>query len=332
MKTHNHHIAIVCAAGMLLLILDSQTALNGAAEGINLCISSLIPSLFPFFVLSILLTGALAGQAIKCLKPIGKLCKLPTGSESVFAVCMLGGYPVGAQNISLLLQQGQLTQTEAIRMLGFCNNAGPSFIFGVLGSMFSKKLIPWLLWSIHLLSALIVGILLPAPENTQKISPQAQHIDLTEALSRAVKLQALVCGWIIFMRVILAFIEKWVLLYFPISLQIISSGLLELSNGCIRLSTLPCEGLRFLIASALLSLGGLCVTLQTVSAAKGISMRMYFPGKLLQCNISILLSCFLQWMFPTKSRFISLGIIAISLIAILFIALRLRQNNGGIFK
>ena len=213
MKTHNRYIAIICAAGMLLLILDSQTALNGAAEGISLCINSLIPSLFPFFVLSILLTGALAGQAIRCLKPIGKLCKLPAGSESIFAVCMLGGYPVGAQSISLLFQQGQLTHTQAERMLGFCNNAGPSFIFGVLGSMFSSKITPWLLWSIHILSALIVGALLPVSENECRISPRIKQIDFTEALSRAVKLQALVCGWVIFMRVILAFMERWVLHY-----------------------------------------------------------------------------------------------------------------------
>ena len=330
MKTHNRYIAILCAAGMLLLILDSQTALNGATEGISLCINSLIPSLFPFFVLSILLTGALAGQAIRCLKPIGKLCKLPAGSESIFAVCMLGGYPVGAQNISLLFQQGQLTHTQAMRLLGFCNNAGPSFIFGVLGSMFSFKIAPWLLWSIHLLSAFIVGALLPVSENECRISPQIKQIDFTEALSRAVKLQALVCGWVIFMRVILAFTEKWIFQHFPLSMQIIFSGLLELSNGCIRLSTHPCEGLRFIIASALLSLGGICVTLQTASAAKGISMRMYFPGKLLQCSISILLSVFLQFVFPAESRFICSSVIIIPFIAIVLLPFMLNQNNSGI--
>ena len=326
MKTRNRHIAIICAAGMLMLILDSKTALYGATEGIALCIRSLIPSLFPFFVLSILLTGALSGQAIKWLKPIGKLCKLPVGSESVFAICMLGGYPVGAQNISLLFQNGQLTHTAAMRMLGFCNNAGPSFIFGVLGSMFTLKIVPWLLWVVHLLSAFIVGILLPVGESDCLISPRIQQIDFTEALSRAVKLQALVCGWVVFMRVIIAFIDRWLLCYFPLSLQIIISGLLELSNGCIRLSTLPCEGLRFMIASALLALGGICVTLQTASASKGISMRMYFPGKLLQCSISILLSILLQWMFPAEARFICPAVIMIPLISMIIASFMLRSK------
>ena len=44
-------------AAMLMLILDGRTALTGAAEGIDLCIRTVIPALFPFFVLSPLLMG-----------------------------------------------------------------------------------------------------------------------------------------------------------------------------------------------------------------------------------------------------------------------------------
>ena len=123
MKAQNRRIAIVCTAGMLLLILDSKTALRGALDGIDLCISVLIPSLFPFFVLSIMLTGALSGQVIKCLQPVGAICKMPPGSESLLAIGFLGGYPVGAQSVSQLFQQGKLSTLQAMRLLGFCNNA-----------------------------------------------------------------------------------------------------------------------------------------------------------------------------------------------------------------
>ena len=39
--------------GMLALILDGRTAIEGARQGIGLCLRTVIPSLFPFFVLSI---------------------------------------------------------------------------------------------------------------------------------------------------------------------------------------------------------------------------------------------------------------------------------------
>ena len=61
--------ASLSASGILLLILDGKTAISGASEGLQLCIRSVIPSLFPFFVLSNLLTGTLLGQDISVFRP-----------------------------------------------------------------------------------------------------------------------------------------------------------------------------------------------------------------------------------------------------------------------
>jgi len=102
---------------------------------------------------------------------------------------------------------------------------------------------------------------------------------------------------------VLTFMERWFLWMFSPTLQVIVSGFLELSNGCIRLAEIESEGLRFLLAAAFLSFGGICVTLQTASVAEGLSMKLYFPGKLLHCSISILLGCFMQLALPSGSRF-----------------------------
>ena len=49
---------ILSAAGMLALILDGRTALQGASEGLALCMQAVIPSLCPFLFLSAILTSA----------------------------------------------------------------------------------------------------------------------------------------------------------------------------------------------------------------------------------------------------------------------------------
>ena len=67
-------------------------------------------------------------------------------------------------------------------------------------------------------------------------------------------------------------------------------GLLELSNGCCELLSVSDVALRFVICSGLLSFGGLCVTMQTVSVTPGLSLRDYFLGKLLQTAFSVLLA------------------------------------------
>lgn len=332
MKKQNHAIAILASLGMLVLILDGKTALQGAADGIDLCTRVLIPSLFPFFVLSTLLTTSLSGQAIPFLKPIGYLCKIPEGTESVLAIGLLGGYPVGAQNVTLLYQKGQLSASDAERMLAFCNNAGPAFIFGILSTMFSHKYACFLLWIVHIVSALLVALLLTGERNPGKVIPFPVKPRVTDALWQSVKAMAQVCGWVILMRIILVIVENWFLWILPVPARVILAGVLELSNGCIRLSDLNCEGLRFIIASGLLSFGGICVTLQTVSVADKLSLRRYFPGKLLQCCISVILSYFLQLCFPAPLREHGNSIPIMLAVTVIFIlcALKYRKKSSSI--
>lgn len=281
---------IGAALGMLLLILDGKTALAGAQEGIDLCIRTVIPSLFPFFVLSSVLLGSLSAN---WLRPLGKLCGMPEGTEALLLVGFLGGYPTGAQCIAQAYQAGQLSKNQAERMLAFCNNAGPSFLFGMIAPMFDHAYIAWLLWGIHIVSALAVAVTLP-----KEASPAAritlQQVSLPQALSKGVYTMTLVCGWVILFRIVITFLNRWFLWLLPVSAQVIVSGLLELSNGCIALGRIETIGLRFIICAALLSFGGLCVTMQTVSVTKGLSLRLYMPGKLMQSVISLILAYFTQ--------------------------------------
>jgi hypothetical protein len=287
----------VAAIGLTVLILDAKTALYGAGEGIRLCIQSVIPSLFPFFVLSILLTGALTGVSIPILRPLGMLCGIPSGCESLLIIGFLGGYPAGAQCIAQAYRAGQLERNDANRLLGFCNNAGPAYLFGIVASRFPNARCAWLLWGIHILSALAVGILLPGrPVNHAKI-PTGKPISLQNAIQSSIRIMAGVCAWVIVFRTVIAFLERWFLWLIPEPAQVLITGLLELSNGCCDLGRVAHPGLRFIIASGSLAFGGLCVLMQTVSATKGLGLGHYLPGKVLQAAISILLSGFAQRFF-----------------------------------
>ena len=332
MKNCNLRTAIAAAVAMLVLILDGRTALAGASEGISICLNTLIPSLFPFILLSILLAGSLSGQSLPILYSVAKYCRIPKGTESLLAIGFLSGYPVGAQNVALLHRTGQLSDQQAARMITICNNAGPAFIFGILGSMFSSRAVPWLLWTIHIISALLVGIVLPGDRDQRVVSPLPRRIGLTEALAQSVRTMALICGWVLLMRMTISFLQRWFLWMLPVPVQAILTGTLELANGCLQLESISCEGLRLIVASAFLALGGICVMLQTASVTEGISMALYFPGKLLQCTFSILLACGAQHLLPAPQR-CGCGIIfsiSAAISAGLLLNLRKFKNNSGI--
>ncbi len=285
---------LLSGCAMMIIILDTKSALLGAQTGLALCLQTVIPSLFPFLLLSGIIKSNLFGQQIKFLRPIRKICKIPAGSESLLIIGMLAGYPAGAQMVAEAYEDGDLPLPAARRMLGFCNNAGPAFIFGILGPLFENSGAVWMLWGIHLISAIIVGYLLPGNGNFDCVMSRNKSISLPQALENAVRTMAIICGWVITFRVILLFCSRWFLWRLPLAIQVLFSGFLELSNGCILLNKLPNDGIRFVIAGAMLAFGGLCICMQTMSVTEGIGTGYYFPGKMLQTLISILLCCILQ--------------------------------------
>lgn len=296
--------ATLAAVAMAVLILDTKTALYGGAKGVELCIKTLIPSLFPFFLVSILLTSSLIGQRIPFISPLAKLLRIPSGTEPLLAVGLLGGYPVGAQSIVQAKKTGGLSPEDARRMMAFCNNAGPAFLFGIGSRLFSSIWICWLLWGIHIVSALIIGILTPGGKENRIQTGQADSLTLPQALRKALEVMATVCGWVVIFRVLLAILERWILWILPNELQVCIYGLLEIANGCCQLHSLESEGMRLVLFSGFLGFGGLCVALQTysVTAGSGVDTSLYLPGKIAQCACSVLLACAAQIVLAEEVR------------------------------
>lgn len=279
---------IFACIGMLILIIDGETALTGAAAGINLCIKTVIPSLFPFLFLCSLLTCSLWGIDARWLKRVGKKLGIPQGAESILIAAVLGGYPAGAQIIGAAFQNGNIEKDDACHLLTFCSNAGPAFLLGMASAMFPDHTIVWAMWLIQILAAAMTGI------SGQYVPKQPAVLSSTERtisdhLLRTIRVMASICGWVLLFRILIAFLDKWILFYFPDEFKVLINGILELSNGCILLNLLDSISLRFIICSIFLSFGGLCVTMQTISVIGSLSIGAYLTGKLKQVCFSIFL-------------------------------------------
>ena len=335
-KRNIHWTGIFLFIAMLLLILDTKTAMNAVADAVDICLRTVIPSLFPFFIISIMLTGMLQDCSSSFMQPLGQLLGIPNGCEVIFIIGLLGGYPVGAKSIAQAYNAGALSKAQTARLLGFCCNAGPAFLFGMAGRLFDQIYIPWVLWGIHLLAALIVGIILPRlSQENGKILPPAR-ISLPEAVEQSVKTMGCVCGWIVLFRVIIAFMQRWFLWLLPLEAEVLFVGLLELANGCLSLNQILNPGLRFILCAIMLSFGGICVYAQTISLTHKIGTGMYFPGKLLQSSISAVLACIVQcFLYPKAQQAVLMPlIIAVNgcIVLILAVFLRKKQISSSILR
>ena len=282
--------AVISAVGIFMVILDGKTALQGALQGVGLCIGTVIPVLFPFFLLTGLLSTSLMGEKLPLLRPLGRFLRLPEGAEALLIPGFLGGYPAGARAIGDAVSGGWLSREDGERLLFFGSNAGPAFLFGMTGLVFSDFSQVLVLWAIHAGSALFLGALLPEARVHKKAFSQQEDFSLSRIMNGALHAMAAVCGWVILFRMILAFLNTWFLSGLSPASQALVSGLLELTNGTVLLSGIREPSLRFILCSLLLAWGGGCVAMQTLSVSQGLPLKNYLLGRFFGVGFSLLFS------------------------------------------
>lgn len=156
-------ITILFCLFTLCLVLFSRTNLSAAKNGLILWATAVVPSLFPFFVATEMLSYTNVVSCLgKWLTPIMRpLFGVPGEGAFAFIMGLISGYPVGAKIVSNFMEQGICTKEEAERMLAFTNNSGPLFIIGTVGiTLFGNTTIGVLLLISHILACISVGIIL----------------------------------------------------------------------------------------------------------------------------------------------------------------------------
>lgn len=275
--------ALAASAAMLALILDSRTAFLGGAQGVELCIKTVIPSLFPFLFLTGIFSAAFQGGQGTLLRLLGKGFRLPQEVSFVLVPALLGGYPIGAQCVFHSYRSGLLSKPQAERLLSYCSNVGPAFLFGILSLKFQRNSTVWMIWVIQILSIWTVSRIFGVKgSNAQAVVTKVEVAPELPGIETALQAMLKICGWVILFRVVIEFLDKWLLHAASPALRVLLMGIVELSNGCCALNLITQEQTRFIIGNILLAFGGLCVAYQTGSVCPGLRLRYYYAGKLLQ--------------------------------------------------
>lgn len=299
------YIGIAAACGMVFLIVNVNTAQESAKLGVALCLETVIPSIFPFLVLSCIMVSFLSDTSSVFLAIIAKQFGISDGLESILIPIFLGGYPIGAKTVASLHTQGILKKKDAERYLSFANQAGPAFLFGMLPHAFSSVKMVFAIWAIQICSAWIVSGLFHQEVSLCKESYAKQKTPAI--LEDSINAMAKISGWIVLFRIGISYLDQLCLKNADPNLRITLLGIVELSNGCLALNNIGNEMLRFIVCNGLLSFGGICVIFQTISVCRDLHIYYYVVGKLLQTGVAVILSWF-GWNYPWILPGILLGI------------------------
>ena len=322
---------VLLGLGLLLaalaLVVWPGESMSAMKDGLALCGNVILPSLFPFFVLSSLVVELGMSRYLgRLFQPVmAPLFRVNGSCAAALALGFVGGYPVGARTAISLYQNGQCTRTEAERLLAFCNNSGPAFILGVVGAgVFGSGAAGVLLYLGHMAASLLVGVLFrfyrrkEGPSGARGLSPCFQAVRFPLAFTRAVtgSLTAVlnICAFVLFFTVVIRVLTfSGVLsllarilgvLLAPLGLsqewaRRLLTGALEVSSGVTTLTDGAMAG-RLSMAAFMLGWAGLSVHCQVLAflGDSGLSMGTYLTGKLLHGGVSALLVGVIARLFP----------------------------------
>ena len=300
--------ALALAAAFAALLRFPQEVSAAVTEGLRLSVSVLIPSLFPFFI-CVNLTSALGltGVLARVFAPVMRRMFHVSGAGCTAVLCgAAGGYPSGAQCVAALYREGQLSRAEAEYLLLFCNNAGPAFLFGAVGTVLGIGMTGCLLlWAIHLLSALAVGLMSRPKDAPNAALPPVQRANASGAVVEAVRSagQAVlqITMFVAAFSVLARLLTMAAAHILPDGVCTVLTGMLELSGGIAALANLPIAlRWKLALASFFLGFGGLCVWMQTqaVLAPAGLSGCGMLLAKLAQGLLAVLITFFLAPLLP----------------------------------
>ena len=286
-------ISILTISLAAFILLFPAITADGARDGLKICGNIIIPSLFPFCVLTLFAEkSGIITILSKILSPITKRILHLSGEKfCVLIMSSIGGFPVGARLIRSLYDRGAISENEAKRTMLYSISGGPAFILTAVGSgiLGSAKLGQIFLIS-NMLSTLFLAIIIEMGAKNDLIIEKAPSCKISDALVEAVldssRAILSICGWVILFSSLLSIIECGL---FPQKIVFISSILLEVTTAVIAAKNHP------LLIPAILSFCGLCVHCQVYSALKEIAPK--YPLFLLFRGIHALFSTAITYLF-----------------------------------
>ena len=280
-----------------------KIALFYALMGLDTWYERMIPTLFPFMVLTgIIVRLQLSEGFTTLLRPfLFPLLHLPNRCLYVVIIGFLCGFPMGAKITADMYRLNQLTKREATYLLSFCNNIGPVFFTGFVLTFLPKSLpvsgyffgmygIPlcygiFLRYTYYKSSFSPLNIFYRQPSATQKPPTFAAALD--DSVSSGIQSITKLGGYMIFFSLLNLFPQ----LFFsrlPANiqpLQIFCSLLLEITSGIASVGTS-----HPVLMLSMLHFGGISCLAQTYSMISDtdIPLLSYVFHKCIQTILALI--------------------------------------------
>lgn len=248
---------------------------------IDIWLNILIPSIFPFLLISNLLIDY---NFINILSTFlgnitTKIFNLPKSATYVIITSIFTGFPTGSKYTKDLLVNNEITLDDANHLIMFSSFSNPLFVISSVGeSLLKSKTIGYFIFISHLLTGLLIGILFKRKNKSYK-----EHLlknknnknfitNLLDSINSTFQILINMLGIIIFFLIIIVILDKTLLgnSIFDITIK----GLIEMTSGIKNISNTNISlRLKSSIIGFLISFSGLSVHFQVKSIIEGTKIK-----------------------------------------------------------
>lgn len=303
---------------LLYLILNTKNAVNAIKDGAILFFNGVLPSLFPFLVISNMFFKLdYAKYMAKIFSPfMTKFFKTSGIGAYPLITSIICGYPIGSKSVCDMYLNNKLTKQQASKLISICSTPGPIFVIGTVCSIFLNVPSSAVIILISIYSALFIyaKIFFKYDKETKKNishSNYKKHYNIgkifSDSITNSLNTLLSVMGYIMFFSLVINLIDNTIFFseHLPFKLHIFLSafikGLIEMTNGIQELSTINIIPLPLIISSItfLLSFGGFCANMQCISFIVNTDLNVlkYIISKIILGSISAIISYILSFIF-----------------------------------
>ena len=294
--------SVACVFMLLLVLKNSEIAIDYVTQGLKLSVKSVRPSLFPFMVISELIvrSGAASALSRPLARPARSLFGVSKEGAAVFLLGALCGFPIGARSAVRLYDDGKISASELVSLMDFSNNPSSAFVISAVGvSLFGNRRFGLVLYVITLFSAVSVGIIRNIGKKSKgeetNVSSRARVSslivsDFTDAVTSGALGVINVSAFVIFFCVIVGTLGR-VLDAFgaPHNVRVLVFSVVEMTGGASAASTVTPTYLGALLVAFCLGWSGISVHCQVLSlCGERIGAARYVVSKFIQGVLNVL--------------------------------------------
>ena len=292
----NKLIEILIFIIFISFIINPYLIKSEIVNSLNVFVTVLFPSIFPFFIISDLLLNYNFHITLNKIFNRINYFFFHTNNSSNFVIIMsmFSGFPSGCKYIKTLYDKKMLSLEEANYLITFTHFSNPLFLLTLSTTLLNQKLSYILLFS-HIISNFFIAFIIRPKNNInkkeiEKINSISFSKILKESINNSISLLITILGT----TCIFFFISGFITHYFHLSgiNKVLINGFFDLTKGVNSINILNINNLfKGILILTFISFGGINVHMQVLSILENtnISYKNFLFGRISQVAISILM-------------------------------------------